>query len=155
MAISALVTYGEARQVVNVVREIKVLLFISISAHGQILVPKASTLENLKEKIEGFIRQVDVALYFHQGVEIEFDDETRLNQVFSSEIEVIQVDVFLPKAAVITIKSKKNIEILEKNGKIKSLKAEIQDETDLKPISGTSAQVVSLLANISTLKFEV
>ena len=140
---------------VNVVREIKVLLFISISAHGQILVPKACTLENLKEKIEESVRQVDVALYFHQGVEIEFDDETRLNQVFSSEIEVIQVDVFLPKAAVITIKSKKNIEILEKNGKIKSLKADIPDDTDLKPISGTSVQVVSLSANIFKLKFEV
>ena len=139
----------------NVVREIKVLLFISISAHGQILVPKACTLENLKEKIEESVRQVDVALYFHQGVEIEFDDETRLNQVFSSEIEVIQVDVFLPKAAVITIKSKKNIEILEKNGKIKSLKADIPDDTDLKPISGTSVQVVSLSANIFKLKFEV
>ena len=146
--------------VVNVVREIKVLLFISISAHGQILVPKASTLENLKEKIEESIRQVDVALYFHQGVEIEFDDETLLNQVFSSEIEVVQVDVFLPSAAVVTIKSEKKIEILEKNGKIKVLEAGIEDETDLKPTSGTlpvikSVQGVSLLANFSTLKFEV
>ena len=144
----------------NVIREIKVPLLISISAHDQILVPEDFTLGNLKEKIEVSVGQENVALYFHQGVEIEFDDETRLNQVFSSEIEVVQVDVFLPSAAVVTIKSEKKIEILEKNGKIKVLEAGIEDETDLKPTSGTlpvikSVQGVSLLANISTLKFEV
>ena len=130
-------------------------LFISISAHGQIFVPKAFTLENLKEKIEVSVGLLNVTLYFHKGVEIEYDDETLLNQVFSPKIEVIQVDVFCPFAALVTIKSEIDIEILDKKRKIKSLKAEIPDETDLKPISGTSAQVVSLLANFSTLKFEV
>ena len=67
-------------------------------------------------EIRNRLKKENFSIYFHNGVEIEFDNETLLGQLFGPEIineqGVAQVDVFLPSAALVTIKSERNFEIL-------------------------------------------
>ena len=83
-------------------------------------------------EIRSRLKKENFSIYFHNGVEIEFDDETLLGQLFCPEIindqGVAQVDVFLPSAALVSIKSEqselqRNFEILEQSGEIISLEA--------------------------------
>ena len=91
-------------------------------------------------EIRNRLKKENFSIYFHNGVEIEFDDETLLGQLFGPEIineqGVAQVDVFLPSAALVTIKSERNFEILESSGRILSLETgpENSKTVDLKPI---------------------
>ena len=96
-------------------------------------------------EIRSRLKKENFSIYFHNGVEIEFDDETLLGQVFDPEIindqGVAQVDVFLPSAALVTIKSEQseaegNFEILVESGVILSLEVgpENSKTVDLKRI---------------------
>ena len=91
-------------------------------------------------EIRSRLKKENFSIYFHNGVEIEFDNETLLGQLFGPEIineqGVAQVDVFLPSAALVTIKSESNFEILEASGEILSLEAgpENSKTVDLKRI---------------------
>ena len=80
------------------------------------------------------LKKENFSIYFHHGVEIEFDDETLLGQVFDPEISIAQVDVLLPSAALVKIKSETNFEILEESGKITILEAGLELSVDLKRI---------------------
>ena len=100
-------------------------------------------------EIRNRLKKENFSIYFHNGVEIEFDDETLLGQLFGPEIineqGVVQVDVFLPSAALVTIKSESNFEILEASGKILSLDVGPKNSktVDLKRIG----YLVSLFSN--------
>ena len=91
-------------------------------------------------EIRNRLKKENFSIYFHNGVEIEFDDETLLGQLFGPEIindqGVAQVDVFLPSAALVKIKSESNVDILEASGEILSLEAgpENSKTVDLKRI---------------------
>ena len=80
------------------------------------------------------MKRKNFSIYFHDGVEIEFDDETLLGQVFDPEIIIAQVDVLQPYAALVKIKSETNFEILEESGKITILEAGPEMSVDLKQI---------------------
>ena len=90
------------------------------------------------------LKKENFSIYFHNGVEIEFDDETLLGQLFGPESindqGVAQVDVFLPSAAKVNIKSEHseletNFEILTESGEILSLDGSENSKTvDLKRI---------------------
>jgi hypothetical protein len=84
--------------------------------------------------IRSRLKKENFSIYFHHGVEIEFDDETLLDQVFDPEISIAQVDVLLPSAALVKIKSETNFEILEESGKITILEAGPEFSVDLKRI---------------------
>ena len=105
------------------------------------------TIGKLKLEIRSCLKKENFSVYFHNGVEIEFDDETLLGQLFGPEIineqGVAQVDVFLPSAALVTIKSESNFEILEASGEILSLGPENSKTVDLKRIG----YLVSLFSN--------
>ena len=88
----------------------------------------------LKLEIRSCLKKENFSVYFHNGVEIEFDDETLLGQVFEPEIIIAQVDVLLPSAALVKIKSESNFEILEESGKITVLEAGPEFSVDLKRI---------------------
>ena len=101
-------------------------LFLSISAEDTIQdVSGDWTIAKLKMEIRSRLKWENFSIYFHNSVEIEFDDETLLGQLFGPEIindqGVAQVDVFIPSAAHVTIQSESNVEILEASGKILSL----------------------------------
>ena len=83
---------------------------------------------------ENRLKKKNFSIYFHDGVEIEFDDETLLGQVFDPEIIIAQVDVLLPSSALVKIKSETNFEILEESGKITILEAGPELSVDLKRI---------------------
>ena len=85
-------------------------------------------------EIRNRLKKENFSIYFHNGVEIEFDDETLLGQVFDPEISIAQVDVLLPSAALVKIKSETNFEILEESGKITILEAGPELSVDLKRI---------------------
>ena len=77
-------------------------------------------------EIRSRLKKENFSIYFHNSVEIEFDDETLLGQLFGPEITIAQVDVLLPSAALVSIKSEqselqRNFEILVKSGEIISL----------------------------------
>ena len=76
------------------------------------------TIAKLKLEIRSRLKRENFSIYFHNSVEIEFDDKTLLVQVFDPEIIIAQVDVLLPSAALVKIKSETNFEILEESGKI-------------------------------------
>ena len=98
-------------------------------------------------EIRSRLKKENFSIYFHNGVEIEFDDETLLGQLFCPEIindqGVAQVDVFLPYAAQVKIKSETrdptrslsetNFEILG-DGKITILEAGPESSVNLKRI---------------------
>ena len=113
-------------------------LFLSISADERIPVSGEWTIEKLKFEIRSLLKKENFSIYFHNGVEIEFDDETLLGQLFCPEIindqGVAQVDIFLPSAALVKIKSETNFEILEESGKITILEAGPELNVDLKRI---------------------
>ena len=92
------------------------------------------TIAELKLEIRSCLKKENFSVYFHNGVEIEFDDETLLGQVFDPEIIIAQVDVLLPSAALVKIKSETNFEILEESGKITILEAGPELSVDLKRI---------------------
>ena len=93
------------------------------------------TIAELKLEIRNNkLKKKNFSIYFHDGVEIEFDDETLLGQVFDPEIIIAQVDVLLPFAALVKIKSETNFEILEECGKITILEAGPELSVDLKRI---------------------
>ena len=92
------------------------------------------TIGELKLEIRSCLKKENFSVYFHNGVEIEFDDETLLGQVFDPEIIIAQVDVLLPSAALVKIKSETNFEILEESGKITILEAGPEMSVDLKQI---------------------
>ena len=92
------------------------------------------TIGELKLEIRSCLKKENFSVYFHNGVEIEFDDETLLGQVFDPEIIIAQVDVLLPSAALVKIKSETNFEILEESGKITILEAGPELNIDLKRI---------------------
>ena len=92
------------------------------------------TIGELKLEIRSCLKKENFSVYFHNGVEIEFDDETLLGQVFDPEIIIAQVDVLLPSAALVKIKSESNFEILEESGKITILEAGLELSVDLKRI---------------------
>ena len=81
------------------------------------------SIEKLKKEIGIRLKKETFSIYFHKGVEIEFDDETLLGQLFGPEIIIAQVDIFIPSAALVAIKSEKNFEILTESGEILSLEA--------------------------------
>ena len=107
---------------------------LSISADQTIPVSCEWTIENLKSEIKSRLEKENFSIYFHNGVEIEFDDETLLGQVFDPEIIIAQVDVLLPSAALVKIKSETNFEILEESGKITILETGPEMSVDLKRI---------------------
>ena len=107
---------------------------LSISADQTIPVSCEWTIEKLKSEIRSCLKKENFSIYFHNGVEIEFDDETLLGQLFGPEITIAQVDVFLPSAALVKIKSERNFEILEESGKITILEAGPELSVDLKRI---------------------
>ena len=123
-------------------------LFLSISADERIPVSGEWTIEKLKLELRSRLKKENFSIYFHLSVEIELDDETLLCQVFGPEIindqGVAQVDVFLPSAALVKIKSETrdptrslsetNFEILEESGKITILEAGPELSVDLKRI---------------------
>ena len=92
------------------------------------------TIGKLKLEIRSRLKKENFSIYFHNSVEIEFDDETLLVQVFDPEIIIAQVDVLLPSAALVKIKSETNFEILEESGKITILEAGLELSVDLKRI---------------------
>ena len=92
------------------------------------------TIGELKLEIRSCLKKENFSVYFHNGVEIEFDDETLLGQVFDPEIIIAQIDVLLPSAALVKIKSESNFEILEESGEIKVLEAGPEFSVDLKQI---------------------
>ena len=92
------------------------------------------TIAELKLEIRSCLKKENFSVYFHNGVEIEFDDETLLGQVFDPEIIIAQVDILLPSAALVKIKSETNFEILEESGKITVLEAGPELSVDLKRI---------------------
>ena len=92
------------------------------------------TIGELKLEIRSCLKKENFSVYFHNGVEIEFDDETKLGQLFEPEIIIAQVDVLLPSAALVKIKSESNFEILEESGEIKVLEAGPEFSVDLKQI---------------------
>ena len=92
------------------------------------------TIGELKLEIRSCLKKENFSVYFHNGVEIEFDDETLLGQVFDPEIIIAQIDVLLPSAALVKIKSESNFEILEESGKITILEAGPELSVDLKRI---------------------
>ena len=92
------------------------------------------TIGELKLEIRSCLKKENFSVYFHNGVEIEFDDETLLGQVFDPEIIIAQIDVLLPSAALVKIKSESNFEILEESGKIAILEAGPEMSVDLKRI---------------------
>ena len=113
-------------------------LFLSISADERIPVSGEWTIEKLKLEIRSRLKRENFSIYFHNGVEIEFDDETLLGQLFGPEIindqGVAQVDVFLPSAALVKIKSEGNFEILEESGEILKVGPENSKTVDLRRI---------------------
>ena len=92
------------------------------------------TIAKLKLEIRSRLKKENFSIYFHNSVEIEFDDETLLVQVFDPEIIIAQVDVLLPSAALVRIKSETNFEILEESGEITVLEAGPEFSVDLKRI---------------------
>ena len=92
------------------------------------------TIGELKLEIRSCLKKENFSVYFHNGVEIEFDDETLLGQVFDPEIIIAQVDVLLPSAALVKIISEANFEVLEESGKITVLEAGPEFSVDLKRI---------------------
>ena len=98
-------------------------------------------------EIRNRLKKENFSIFIHKSFEIEFDDETLLGQLFGPEIineqGVVQVDVFLPSAALVTIKSESNFEILEASGEILSLGPENSKTVDLKRIG----YLVSLFSN--------
>ena len=109
--------------------------FLSISADDTIHdVCGEWTIAKLKLEIRSRLKKENFSIYFHNSVEIEFDDETLLVQVFDPEIIIAQVDVLLPSAALVKIKSESNFEILEESGKITVLEAGPEFSVDLKRI---------------------
>ena len=85
-------------------------------------------------EIRNRLKKENFSICFHNGAEIEFDDETLLSQVFDPEIIIAQVDILLPSAALVKIKSERNFEILEESGKITILEAGPELSVDLKRI---------------------
>ena len=129
-------------------------IFPYISANVTIPVSGEWTLEEFKEKMESKLRTEAYFIYFHQGVEIEFDDDTLLSELFGPESindqGVAQVDVFLPAAALVSIKldslSERNCKILDEYGEIVTLEPGSEDGVNLKPVGGW----VSLLIHTCT-----
>ena len=115
-------------------------LFLSISADERIPVSGEWTIEKLKLEIKSLLKKENFSIYFHNGVEIEFDDETLLGQLFCPEIindqGVAQVDVFLPSAAQVNIKTEINCKILEDSGEILTLEPGSEESVYLKPVGG-------------------
>ena len=91
----------------------------------------------LKLQIKERLAKENFSIYFHQSIEIEFDDTTLLEQVFGPEAVNAQVDVYLqPDVTIDTfvgIISETNIEILEES-EIKPLQAGTKLTIDLKRI---------------------
>ena len=94
-------------------------------------------------------------IYFHRGVEIEFADETLLDQLFGPEISIAQVDVYIDDfkfqiATIVGIQSETNVEILEESGKLTSLK-DFRD-VDLKPIGGWVSFLIHIYSKVSIIR---
>ena len=120
-------------------------------------------------EIRNRLKKENFSIYFHNGVEIEFDDETLLGQLFCPEIindqGVAQVDVFEPSAARVKIKSETrdptrslsetNFEILG-DGKITILEAGPESSVNLKRIGFWVSLLITcnqmLLFQLSFLK---
>ena len=104
-------------------------IFPFISANVTIPVSGEWTLEEFKEKMESKLRTEAYFIYFHQGVEIEFDDNTLLSELFGPDLindqGVAQVDIFLPSAAEVNIKTQRNCKILEDSGEILTLEESV------------------------------
>ena len=115
-------------------------IFPYISANVTIPVSGEWTLEEFKEKMESKLRTEAYFIYFHQGVEIEFDDDTLLSELFGPDFinnqGVAQVDVFLPSAAQVNIKTERNCKILEDSGEILTLEPGSEESVYLKPVGG-------------------
>ena len=119
-------------------------IFPFILANVTIPVSGEWTLEKLKDKMDIELEKEAYLIYFHQGVEIEFDDETLLSQLFGPESindqGVAQVDIFPLTAAHVSIKlnylSERNCEILEDSGDILTLEPGSEDSVNLKPVGG-------------------
>ena len=92
--------------------------------------------------MESKLRTEAYFIYFHQGVEIEFDDDTLLSELFGPDFindqGVAQVDVFQPSAAQVSIKldslALENCEILDESGEIVTLEPENSEDVYLKPM---------------------
>ena len=86
-------------------------------------------------------------IYFHRGAEIEFADETLLDQLFGPEISIAQVDVYSDDfkfqiASIVGIQAETNVEILEESGKLTSLNA--FRDVDLKPVGGWVSLIIHI-----------